>query len=207
MRTLLKILGWCSMIGLIAMIAFLFWLRGLWSDVYSHQQLNEIVTEARAAPALPTNFKTTLLKIHPTILSDGMFRHMFRMIPKSREFTPCPCRQLGYMVMPELDQMTRGARSFYGPSFIWAIERQVDQEQCLALLLERYDFTHGIRGIEQASQTYFGDSLTNLSEDQHIELILKFRNPMMYDKVRRPEIYRAEFDRLKERVVSAERRQ
>ncbi len=81
-------------------------------------------------------------------------------------------------MMPDHDSMTRGARVFYGPSFIWAIERQVDQTQCLSLLLQRWDFTHGIRGIDNASQEYFGDSLAHLADDQYLELIMKFNNPL-----------------------------
>ncbi len=58
MRTILKIMGWCLLIGLTAAVAFLFWLRGLWSNAYTQEQLEEIVAQAQAAPELPENFKT-----------------------------------------------------------------------------------------------------------------------------------------------------
>ena len=176
MKTIIKILASLGLIGAIAVVAFLFWLRILWTDVYSQQQFDEVVARAQAAPQLPGNFKATLLKVHPTILSDGYFKNMFRSISNEREHIPCPCRWLSNMIMPDHQRMSRNTQAFYGASFTWAVERRLDQERCLSLLLGRYDFTRGIRGIEHASQAYFGDSLANLSEDQHLELIMKLRN-------------------------------
>jgi membrane peptidoglycan carboxypeptidase len=84
-----------------------------------------------------------------------------------------------------------------------ALEDRITQEQCLALLLEHYDFMRGVKGVENASLEYFGDSLNHLNEDQHIELIMMVKNPSLYDKTRRPDIFQAEFERLKNRLENS----
>lgn len=107
------------------------------------------------------------------------------------------------MTYPDHKQMKRGLHVFYTPSFVLALEKEVSQAQCFALYLDHFDFTRGIHGVQNASLAYIGDSLATLNMDQRIELIVMLKNPVAYQKDRRPDLFNSEFDRMKAKVCAA----
>lgn len=197
MMRAIKFIGIGSGILIAVLLVGICWVRGSWKDVYDQNQLDYMVERARIAPELPTGFTTTLTAVYPNVLDQGNSMYLLDQLFGSREIALCPCRQLAQRTMPDHSRMERGARVLYPISFTWALEGRVSQEQCLALLLQHFDFTRGVNGIENASLEYFGDSLEHLNDDQHIELIMMIKNPSLYDKARRPELFKAEFERLK----------
>lgn len=193
----IRIIALCSGLFTAVLLIGMFWVTRLWRDAYDQGQLDYAVERAKSAPELPTSFVKTLRSVYPTVLEHGYSMHLLRQLSGDREYGPCPCRQLALTVMPDHSQMKQSGRPLYPVSFTWALEDRVTQEQCMALLLDQYDFMNGIRGIEKASLKYYGDSLTNLNDDQYLELILRIKNPVLYNKARRPELFTAEFERLK----------
>ena len=66
-------------------------------------------------------------------------------------------------------------------------EKRYTKGEIIAMLLNKYDFIYDSNGISAAAKTYFGKDQKNLSLHEAAVLIGMFKNPDLYNPVKRPE--------------------
>lgn len=197
---MLKILSWSVFITLILLSGTYFWIKNFRTDVLPEKEFNKLISEISTTKPLPNNFQKTIAQIYPDIFDNNYSKHLLLQLLSNKEFQPCPCRNVALRVRTENQNVNQAVRNLYPVSLTWAIEERVSQKQCMAYNLSNFDFTKGIIGIDQASDYYFNENLANLSTNQLLELILMIKNPLLYDKERRPAIFNEELKILKSKI-------
>jgi hypothetical protein len=201
-RIILKLLTWTGLFLIVLLSGCYLWVKSSWSDIITVKQLNQLTSDIKEVQAIPDNFKKTLTQVYPDIFDKGLNGHALDQLLTDKDYQPCPCRQVAMMLRIDYTKAKRIVRNFYPASLTWAVEERVSQEQCMAYYLENFDFTHGVLGIHHASDYYFNNQLENLSIEQQLELILKLKNPYLYDKKKRPELYNKKLTELKEKQLA-----
>ena len=82
------------------------------------------------------------------------------------------------------------------------LEATFTKRRILEEYLNRVEFGPNVRGVEAASQLYFGKSVASLSLAEAAALASIPRGPSLYDPFKRPELLRARRDRVLERMAS-----
>jgi len=193
----LKIFKWIGLLAIILLIAFYFKIKNAWTDVYSAEQLSTLVIKINEAEALPSIFLVTMSEVYPGFLEKGVLIQSTQKFLTRNSNIQCPCEDLSRTININHQNRRRQNEKLYSISLAMAIEDKVEQDQCLAFYLERFDFTNGLIGIESASIYYYGKNLAKLTTEQQLELILMIKNPALYNKNKRPEIFDRELENLK----------
>lgn len=53
--------------------------------------------------------------------------------------------------------------------------------------MSRFDFLYNTKGPNEAAMFYYKRSLDNLTIDEQLGIILKIKNPSLYDNIKRPD--------------------
>ncbi len=200
MKKAIKVFSWFALMIVLLLTVFLLWVKNSWKEIYTEKELQNTILKINSSKPLPEDFRETLSLVYPGIFDNNFNQHAVDRIITDKDYQPCPCRQVAVMFTHRLPHSNRFKWSFYPVSITWKFEEELTQEECFSFYLERFDFTRGIKGIENASLAYFGNELGALTLDQQLELILKIENPVLYNKKRFPEKFNAELKKLQRKV-------
>ena len=65
------------------------------------------------------------------------------------------------------------------------LERNVTVTECIQFRSAYMDFTHGCIGVQKAAVYYYHKTLPALSDDEMIGLIAMYKNPSLYNPLRK----------------------
>lgn len=194
-RTLIKkLLKYTLLFILIAVIGFFSYIRYGGYVLISKEDREKVISEIKASPQLPDNFMTVYNDLYPKALTNSAWNNVFNEVVFHR-YNECPSSDVAYMY---------GAYRLHGAFFYLAqlnfvLEDNLTQQQCLNKSLKELDFTNHVIGVENFAMTYFGKPLKDLNEDQVLEILVRVRNPLLYNKERqsRRQIFMDRFNTLK----------
>lgn len=166
-------------IALILLGAYLAYVASSWHQVIEKEQLQAIIWEGRIAKEIPEPFLEIMQDYAP--LND-LGEHILNGFLGKDSY--CPCHQLVYTLPYERDLR---ARIELHISLYAKISRGLEQEECLALLLEKHNFLYGNIGLESALKFYFNKSNSELSEREWKIVFLMFKNPGYFNPKTAPE--------------------
>jgi membrane peptidoglycan carboxypeptidase len=88
---------------------------------------------------------------------------------------------------------------YYIVQLNFVLQDNLTQQQCLNKSLEKTDFTNRVIGVENFAMRYFGKPLKELNEDQVLEILVRLKNPSLYNKEKtsRHQIFMDRFNTLK----------
>lgn len=176
---------------------FYFCIRSSWKEVLAEEQMIEMVRELETSRQVPRGVKEKLVKIYPSILKEGVTSHIVDGLVGETSNELCPCRDVVRMLHLDFTKGTRSMSGFYEISLIWEIESRVSQEQCLNYYLEHIGFIKS-KGVWEVAKVKYGKPLEEITDEQEFELILSMRNPSLYNKIRRPDLFENEMKKLRE---------
>lgn len=96
----------------------------------------------------------------------------------------CPCERATYYI----DRYNVFKPSFSRTIYSLKLHNDYDEDHCLKFLLLHNDFLHGVVGVKEASKYYYKKSLSQISEEEIITLIVMFENPSLYNPYRAKEM-------------------
>jgi len=160
-------------IALILPIAYLGYISSGWHQDIEREQLQAIVWAGRIAEEVPEPFLEIMQDYAPI---NDLGEHILNGFLSKSSY--CPCHQLVYTLPYKQD---RRAQLELHISLYAKIRRVLKQEECLALLLAKYDFLYGNIGLASALKYYFNKSSSELSERDWKIVYLMFKNPIYYN--------------------------
>lgn len=183
-KILLKIVGVLFVFILILCIWLFFGIKNAYKEVYTKENIKEIITAIKQAPPIPDDFKLHVELVYPSIFKMSINKHTYNSFFNDYK-TPCPSRDIAYQFhwRPKKWTFFSGTIPF---SLAWCIEGKVTQEECFAYEIVNFDFMNNQKGIYNASQYYYGKDLRDLSAIEQYELIIMMKNPGYYNKKRFP---------------------
>jgi hypothetical protein len=187
-----KVFRWFFVIVTGVALFSYFIVRTAWKYVLTEAEMIEIVTGIQRSNELPNDFKDVLIKVYPNILSSGSSTYLLMDILGQRVNAPCPCRESLRMHFVNFTDRTRWLAGFYQISAIWELESRLSQHQCLNFYSEHISFKDGSKGLWEGAVSIYGRKLSELAEEEQLELILTMKNPSLYEKQRRPDLFEKE---------------
>lgn len=186
MRKFLKYLFWSFLFLGILFLGIWKYLNYQFDQNFDELKYNQLKLSIQKTPDLPTSFLNTYKKLNSITDSKGITSDLFQ----EKYNRTCPCYSLSTGV-PMNNSLHR---------FILAnrLEKEFSQEQCLAYLTSKFDFSYGINGISNASHFYFKKNLKDLKELEMQTLVLMLRNPILFNPIKNPENVKLELEKMKE---------
>lgn len=141
---------------------------------------DSIISDIKSAPQLPDNFMTVYNGLYPEALNNSGWKYVFNDLILNKH-TECPSK-----AMANLYGASRMHGAFYYIAQLnFVLEDNVTQQQCLNKDLQEMDFVNHIIGAENFAQRYFDRPLKDLNEDQVLEILVRLKNPSLYNKERK----------------------
>ena len=171
------------------------------SQILTADKFKQICDDIYSSPTLPQHFKDTYTKVYPNAFDDNFNTTFVKSIlGKGQE--QCPSRQ----VANQCWTLFTGTSSHFMQKlnyagFVWLLEDNVSQEKCFEYFVSRTDFLYNTKGPEQAAQFYYKKTLSSLTIDEEIGLILKIKNPSFYDNIRFPDRCNKDIKKLKDKIT------
>lgn len=191
MKKILKI----STIGLlgilILLLLFVQYLKSDFNDSFSQSDIEALQNEIQSAKELPDQFVKIYNDNDPITNTSGIL-YDWTFADYDRD---CPCLHVASSRRELLMSNNRLTVNRY--VLAWKLEKEVTQQQCLNYLATQFDFLYNNIGIEEASQFYFDSSVDSLTEEQMKIFVLMFRNPVVNNPKRNPEIIEQELKKIK----------
>lgn len=180
-RKLIKKLAIYTVILILLAIAFFFsYIRygGYW--LTDEETRSEIISEIKAAPQLPDNFMRIYNDLYPEAMEKSGWKYVFSRLPFGQRHEYSPSMAIAY----ECGASRLHGAFFYIEQFNFVLEDSLTPQECLNKYLQMVDFGRAI-GVEDAAQVYFNKSLDQLNEDQVLEILVRLKNPSLYNKERK----------------------
>ena len=196
MKKVLKI----SLAILIAILIILYgatiYLKSIVKKELTEEKLQEIINSINSAPPLPKNFKETYSNVYVDVFETNFnFSFLLGLVSK-RSYQQCPSRSVANWFVSRC--YTRGNYL----AFIWLLEDNVSQEKCFEYEASKCDFTQNIIGIEQASLAFYNKPIDSLNIEEQLGMILKLKNPALYNEKRNQDWYDKGIKELKDKIAS-----
>lgn len=155
---------------------------------------NNIVSNIQNSDQLPAEFLEMYNQVYNKPLGNSYLQYILNSL--DNKDNTCPCRESVFLHQADLPQ-----NNIYTVLLISHLENFVSQKECL-----QFNFHYGFRikdyeGITEISNFYYNLDISELDENQMLELIVMYKNPTYFDKNRRPEILKKQVDKLKERIL------
>lgn len=195
MKLVAKIFLCLALLNAMAAWLFLLHCKSIAKELIGEKGWGTICTSIETAPELPANFIHTYELVYPGELHRDYKYGFLKGLLSGKNYTPPSMVLSRSQVISISDFRQVGKRFQLG--MVLLIEEQFTQMQCFKTYLSSWDFTHGVKGIQQASIYYFNKPLKKLTLDEQLGLILKIDNPYYYDERRHPEAYSNGLVRLK----------
>ena len=162
----------------------------------TEEYLNEIISSVNSTPSLPQAFKDTYSKVYPSAFSTNFTFSIIHNIFGTGHQS-CECGQLANQLWFS-NKQSRIRQHLDYVAFVLTLEDNISQEKCFEYRASNSDFLYNAIGIHQAALTYFDKTLEVLTVEEQLGLILKLKNPSLYNERRRPETYADEIKKLKD---------
>lgn len=191
-------------------LAFLLLLAAVWlgSSAYLHWRVRDkfherellwLVSEINNAPVLPLDFKKTYEALYPGVFENSLTNTALKAMGGSDVHASA-----GYQVARTFSHLLQSRGGDFSRldyiALTLFIEERCSQEKCFEFVLARWDFLHGLRGPEIASQYFFGKQLENLSCEEQLGIILRMRNPVYWDRACNSPRYFAAISELRKKL-------
>lgn len=173
-------------------------IKNRWKNFISEDEIEHMVQEINNAEEIPVKF----LKIYKRTKSIKLERTFNQYIlatifnSPSRYSEPISL-DVARRLSPPVQTNSTLASIQYFASLTWQLEKRTTNEKCLNWYLKSFDFVNNQIGIENASRFYFDKELKELGSDEILGLITLLENPVMYNPLRRPELYESRKEELK----------
>lgn len=191
MKKILKILT-IGLLGIfVLLLLFVQYLKSDFNDSFSQSDIKALQDEIESAKELPDQFVKIYNDIDPITNTSGiLYDWTFKDYDRD-----CPCLHVASFRR----DLTMNKSRITGNRYVlaWKLEKEITQQQCLNYLATQFDFLYKNIGIEAASQFYFDSSVDSLTEEQMKIFVLMFRNPVVNNPKRHPEIIEQELKKLK----------
>ena len=196
-QTLKKFIKYTLLLFLLGVVVFLGYIRYGGYFLISKTDRNEIISDIKSAPQLPDNFMKVYNDLYPEALNNSGWKYAFNDLIRDRH-TECPSRAMA--ILYGASRM-RGAFYYYA-QLNFVLEDNLTQQQCLNKDLQIMDFANHVIGAENFAQKYFGKPLKELNENQVLEILVRLKNPSLYNKERkkRHKIFMDGFNSLKRKL-------
>lgn len=148
--------------------------------IIDETDIDEILIEIDNKENLPINFINFYQKIYPNSLEDNFMTFSLKNLITNRYESKCPCFSLSQHLSIFLPNKKIYKRRIDLIKLIFELENRYGQEKCLNLLFKITEFDHNTIGIDKASIKYFNKKLSQLTNNEMIELILRSMAPSRY---------------------------
>lgn len=193
-----------SLLALVVVIAVALWATG-WYLRYdlrralTEEELSDIIADINSAPSLPQSFKDTYSDVHPRVFENNFtFSIIDHLLGNGSGASACSAaaKQQGWVS----SNPSRARRHLDYVAFVLLLEDNVSQEKCFEYVTTTSNFMYCAIGIHQAALTFFDKPLDSLTVDEQLGLILKLRNPSLYNEEKRPAAYAKGIKNLKDKT-------
>ena len=205
MKKALQIVKYSTLLIVLFLVGFYFYVKNYWKDIYDESELNSFITEVKSADDLPEKFYD-LYEIEYESLFKSFNSYALTEILHSqyKEKPPSAWASRIFIVLSK-KQLYRYPFKLTEISLIWEIEKRTSQRECLNWITEKYDFLNQAKGIKKASQIYFQKKTENLNDYELATLVIMLKNASLYNPFRRQVLIDKKVDELlKKRKLSYE---
>lgn len=195
MRALfIKLLKYTLLFAVLAVIAFFSYIRYGGYLLISKEDRDKIICEIKAAPQLPDNFMAVYNDLYPKALTNSGWKYVYNNLILDKKIE-CPSRAIAHFYASS----RMHGEFYYIVQLNFVLQDNLTQQQCLNKSLEKTDFTNRVIGVENFAMRYFGKPLKELNEDQVLEILVRLKNPSLYNKEKtsRHQIFMDRFNTLK----------
>lgn len=190
---------------ILILLSAIYWLKiyliNSVKETISEKRLSEFLDSINSSPTLDNKFKEIYKKVYPRVFDEDYSVQIIKGYFRD-SYHECPCKQLAAQKLKEiLPHKTNSNRSLILIGLVWILEESATQEKCFEYLMSKYDFLYNTKGINEASIFYFKKPLENLNNEEQLGLILKIKNPLLYDNQEHPDKYSQGVIDLKKKIT------
>ena len=147
-----------------------------WKNYISRDEAMQLVNEVKSADELPYAFYELFEIKYPNSLHNNFSKQFFKgVLGESNIEVP------SYLVASNSKLQYKIQNKKGLVSFIWFIEENTSQKECLNYYVSKFDYMYNSKGIAQASKYYFNKDAHDLNKNEIATFIIMLENPYYYN--------------------------
>lgn len=173
------------------------WLGFKFDALAKQSNYTDFKTAILKADKLPDELYAAYLKVNDlSSLSSTNYllaKTPFRLLGLKVKSEECPCFEVNYgFVVDFWDRMAVGIQ----------LDKDAGRKKCFDYYFRHLDFGYSRKGPESAAMFYFGKPLAQLNDYELIELCVRAKNPVIFNKKDNPERLKREISKIMTRRSS-----
>ena len=179
-KTLLWIASSIVTVFVVGLTGVYFWLSVKWTDFYTENEMQIMTREIASTEPLPDKFYYAYDKIYPDQRNRSLAKMSFQSIWYTLTMNNDRLRnqkQCNSILATRFFESKVSINYHSWASYITAhgFEKYTSESKCLDYVYHQFE-------IDSLADKYFSQPLEKLTIKQNIELILRIKNPALYDK-------------------------
>nr|WP_322623901.1 transglycosylase domain-containing protein [uncultured Flavobacterium sp.] len=180
LKVLKKTLRYVFALLAILIVGLFLWLNFGVYTFTNRAERDDIIAQVKSAPALPERFMKIYTKVNEEEINKSVSVWLLHALNGHSYY-----QQPHVKVAEEVVMLGRRGEIMNIAAMAFFLERNVTVTECIQFRSAYMDFTHGCIGVQKAAVYYYHKTLPALSDDEMIGLIAMYKNPSLYNPLRK----------------------
>lgn len=158
---------------LVSTLAGYVWLSTKWKDFYTETEMQQLANKLNQTPPLPDNFYLAYNRVYPQhrylAFTPWVWAVAKETVTNQPRTSDCYCRHLAFY---QDKKIPVNYHSWRDVVFTYGIENYLTPKRCFEIYMRR--------GMEYYMPEFFNKPLTELTEWECVELIIRMERPSYY---------------------------